>query len=94
MLEFQVLPSVSTADLGYWSNEESTEFPRAFVVLGKGYTPSTTVDKDICEWLAKKVVHYKQLRGGVVFVETIPKTASGKVFSSDDLANGRYYEDN
>jgi acyl-coenzyme A synthetase/AMP-(fatty) acid ligase len=37
------------------------------------------MEKDICEWLAKKVVHYKQLRGGVVFVEMVPKTASGKV---------------
>ena len=83
MLEFHVPPSVSDADLGYWSDEESTEFPRAFVVLGKGYTPSIEVEKDICEWLAKKVVHYKQLKGGVVFVEKIPKTASGKVLSSD-----------
>jgi 4-coumarate--CoA ligase len=83
MLEFHVPPSMNLTDIGYWSNEESTEFPMAFVVLGKGYMPSTKVEKDICEWLAMKVVHYKQLKGGVVFVEKIPKTASGKVFSSD-----------
>jgi 4-coumarate--CoA ligase len=80
MLAFHVSACRDPADVGYWSNEESTEFPRAFVVLGKGYTPSTAVEKDICEWLAKKVVHYKQLKGGLVFVEKIPKTASGKVF--------------
>ena len=38
------------------------------------------MEKDIQKWLAAKVVHYKQLRGGVTFVEKIPKTASGKVF--------------
>jgi acyl-coenzyme A synthetase/AMP-(fatty) acid ligase len=43
------------------------------------------MEKEICDWLAKKVVHYKQLRGGVVFVETVPKTASGKVVCGHHL---------
>ena len=41
--------------------------------------PSSQMEKDICGWLEGKVIHYKQLRGGVVFVEKVPKTASGKV---------------
>jgi hypothetical protein len=43
--------------------------------------PSSQMEKDICRWLEDKVIHYKQLRGGVVFVEKVPKTASGKVGS-------------
>ena len=49
------------------------------MVLDPKFKPSSELEKDICKWLASKVVHYKQLRGGVVFVEKIPKTASGKV---------------
>ena len=49
------------------------------MVLGLGHKPSLKIEKEIQKWLAGKVVHYKQLRGGVVFVEKIPKTASGKV---------------
>jgi hypothetical protein len=41
------------------------------------------------------VVHYKQLRGGVVFVEMVPKTASGKVTRDTRLpANYRFSVDN
>lgn len=35
--------------------------------------------KDVVEWLDKKVAPSKRLRGGVQFVETIPKSASGKI---------------
>ena len=45
------------------------------------------MEKDISDWLASRVVHYKQLRGGVVFVEKIPKTASGKVQLLHDPIN-------
>jgi acyl-coenzyme A synthetase/AMP-(fatty) acid ligase len=48
------------------------------------------MEKEICDWLATRVIHYKQLRGGVVFVEKVPKTASGKVKSHFDWVNGRY----
>jgi acyl-coenzyme A synthetase/AMP-(fatty) acid ligase len=52
------------------------------------------MEKEICDWLAKKVVHYKQLRGGVVFVEKVPKTASGKVSCFVDYADDRFCDDN
>jgi 4-coumarate--CoA ligase len=31
----------------------------------------------------RKVADYKQLRGGVVFVDAIPKNASGKILKKD-----------
>ena len=49
------------------------------------------MEKEICDWLAKKVVHYKQLRGGVVFVEKVPKSASGKVNCVVCYPDFRYY---
>jgi len=34
---------------------------------------------EIDKWVADKLAHYKRLRGGVKFVDSIPKSASGKI---------------
>ena len=64
--------------VGVDDKEQATEVPRAYVVVKPG-----TVEKglagDIERWLAAKVASHKRLRGGVRFVEEIPKTASGKI---------------
>lgn len=80
--------------LGHWSDKDFTEYPRAYVVLHSDYSPSAKMEKEICDWLATRVIHYKQLRGGVVFVEKVPKTASGKVKFHFDSINGRYWDVN
>ncbi len=33
----------------------------------------------IATWLEERVAKYKRLRGGVVFVDEVPKSATGKV---------------
>ena len=53
------------------------EMPRAYVVRKPG---SAVSEKEVAEWMKGKVVHYKQLKGGVVFVDAVPKnpvSASG-----------------
>ena len=35
--------------------------------------------QNIVDWLDKKVAHHKRLRGGVRFVDEIPKSVSGKI---------------
>eukprot|EP00026_Physarum_polycephalum_P002353 Phypoly_transcript_02359.p1 GENE.Phypoly_transcript_02359~~Phypoly_transcript_02359.p1 ORF type:complete len:523 (-),score=74.68 Phypoly_transcript_02359:105-1673(-) len=55
---------------------EAGEVPAAFVVRKK---ESKLSAKDLVAWADQKTSHYKQLRGGVVFVETIPKSAAGKI---------------
>lgn len=35
--------------------------------------------QEIADWLNSKVVYYKKLRGGVRFVDQIPKSAAGKI---------------
>nr|CAB3510143.1 unnamed protein product [Spodoptera littoralis] len=52
------------------------ELPTAFVVKMPG---STVTDKELVDFVADKVSSWKQLRGGVYFVEDIPKTPSGKI---------------
>lgn len=49
---------------------DGEEYPRAYIQKTPG---SKVTEKEIAEWLAGKVTRYKQLRGGVVFIEAIPK---------------------
>lgn len=56
-----------------------TEVPRAYVVLKAGEKASKETGDEIMSWLASKVSHHKRLRGGVKFVDEIPKSVSGKI---------------
>ncbi|PVH95026.1 acetyl-CoA synthetase-like protein [Periconia macrospinosa] len=67
------------AVLGVYDKEQATELPRAYVVLRQGVEKGEKVAVEIQEWLAKRVAGHKRLRGGVRFVEEIPKSASGKI---------------
>jgi len=52
------------------------ELAVAFVVL----KPNTSVSKkEISDFVAKRVAPYKHLRGGVILIESIPKSPSGKI---------------
>ncbi|RKK07384.1 hypothetical protein BFJ65_g17588 [Fusarium oxysporum f. sp. cepae] len=52
------------------------EVPRAYVVRRPG---SNTTSQAISSWIEGKVAAYKRLDGGVVFVDIIPRTQSGKI---------------
>ncbi|KAK0719705.1 hypothetical protein B0H67DRAFT_552015 [Lasiosphaeris hirsuta] len=52
------------------------ELPRAYVVRDP---KSKATGKDIAKWMESKVARYKQLKGGVVFTDAIPKNPSGKI---------------
>lgn len=39
--------------------------------------------KEISDWIATKVANHKRLRGGVVLIEAIPKSPSGKILRKD-----------
>jgi len=55
---------------------EAGELPRAYV---KKKQDSKLDEKAIQDWFAEKVAPFKKLRGGVRFVDSIPKSASGKI---------------
>ena len=67
------------AVLGVWDEQQHTEVPRAYVVPAKGVEASKETEAEIVEWLKGKVAKHKWLRGGVKFVDVVPKSASGKV---------------
>ncbi len=56
---------------------QAGELPTAFVVLKPNQKVS---EEELVQFTNDRVkTHYKHLRGGVVFVDQIPKSPSGKV---------------
>ncbi|KIP08647.1 hypothetical protein PHLGIDRAFT_103986 [Phlebiopsis gigantea 11061_1 CR5-6] len=72
---------VDAGVVGIVSEELATELPRAYVVhtrpleLGMRRKFATDVGK----WVNDRVARHKQLRGGIVVVDVIPKSPSGKI---------------
>ena len=58
---------------------EGTEHPRAYVVRAH---PDVTA-QSVQDFVSERAVKYKRLTGGVVFVDSIPKSISGKILRRD-----------
>lgn len=58
---------------------ESGELTRAYVVLKDPEKQSDETKTQIYHWVKERVAPYKRLDGGIVFTDTIPKSASGKI---------------
>ena len=55
---------------------QNGEVPRAYVIK-RAATPLS--EQDVKAWVEQRLAKFKRLDGGVRFVESIPKTASGKI---------------
>ncbi|KAJ4400552.1 hypothetical protein N0V91_008594 [Didymella pomorum] len=62
------------------AGSEGSELPRAYIVLKHG---SQLASRGVQAYMAEKLAGYKQLVGGVCFVDSIPKNASGKILKKD-----------
>ncbi|KIM81366.1 hypothetical protein PILCRDRAFT_821453 [Piloderma croceum F 1598] len=86
-LESVMLQHPDIADvavIGIECKEEATELPRAYVVHAnpaslKGDADNIEFGKSVQEWFKTKVARHKFLRGGVVVIDVIPKSAAGKI---------------
>ncbi|GAA5951876.1 hypothetical protein JCM21900_004172 [Sporobolomyces salmonicolor] len=67
------------AVIGIWSESSQTEYPRAYIVLSSVGKKEQDPAQAIHAWMKGKVAHYKQLKGGIKFVESVPKSPSGKL---------------
>ncbi|TPX07721.1 uncharacterized protein E0L32_010617 [Thyridium curvatum] len=54
---------------------EGTEVPRAYVVADQKKISA----EDIARWVAEHVSNNKKLRGGVVFIDAVPRSPAGKI---------------
>ncbi|PVU99903.1 hypothetical protein BB559_000303 [Furculomyces boomerangus] len=84
------------AVIGVYNEEQATEVPKAYISLKPQYRNFTEEEKkekanEIIEWLSAQVAPHKRLRGGITFVEEIPKTLSGKILRRNvrDIENAK-----
>ncbi|KKY26440.1 hypothetical protein UCRPC4_g01459 [Phaeomoniella chlamydospora] len=78
LLQHRIIEDVAV--VGVHSKKLGTEVPRAYVVRKGGMSAVQQQDaQEIIDWMAKKVVNHKRLRGGIKFVKTVPKSPSGKL---------------
>jgi acyl-coenzyme A synthetase/AMP-(fatty) acid ligase len=68
-------PSIADAAVIAYPGEEGNELPRAYVVKKN----PELKQEDVIGWIRERVNPYKRLRGGVVFIDIIPKSPSGKI---------------
>ncbi|RMZ73038.1 4-coumarate- ligase 2 [Pyrenophora seminiperda CCB06] len=74
LLEFD--PIADAAAVGITLDDQ--EWPRAYIVLKDEYKGKTTIE-DIQRHMKARVAKHKQLVGGIVFVDEVPKLQSGKI---------------
>jgi acyl-CoA synthetase (AMP-forming)/AMP-acid ligase II len=99
-LEGKLLESELVDDaavIGINDEQQHTEVPRAYIVASQASRAGAgeAEARAIVEWMDKKVANHKRLRGGIVFIDEIPKSASGKILrrvlkerSKDDVPMG------
>ncbi|KAH9073096.1 AMP binding protein [Lactarius deliciosus] len=71
---------VDAAVIGVEDAAQATELPRAYVVhkAGSANAPKS-FPQDVQLWIESQVARHKFLRGGVVVLDAIPKSAAGKI---------------
>lgn len=78
---------VDSGVIGVYDDSQATELPRAYIVPASGGFASkadkAAFEGEIAEWVKDKVAPHKRLRGGVVAIEVIPKSPSGKILRKD-----------
>ncbi|KIK09211.1 hypothetical protein K443DRAFT_671694 [Laccaria amethystina LaAM-08-1] len=86
-LESVLLTHPEVADaavIGVDSIKEATELPRAYVVAAYPENVKTDSQKaafaeSVKKWIQQKVARHKHIRGGVVIIDAVPKSAAGKI---------------
>ncbi|CAI7654814.1 unnamed protein product [Penicillium crustosum] len=68
---------------GVWSERDATDLLRAYIVsekpLAKTGRDMEEAARSVTEFVASQVAGYKQLKGGVIFVDSLPKSPTGKL---------------
>lgn len=61
---------------------QDTEAPKAFVVLSTA-SKGKISEKELLQYVNGKVADYKKLRGGLLFVDSVPRSPSGKILRKE-----------
>ncbi|KAJ7594131.1 AMP binding protein [Mycena floridula] len=90
-LESVLLTHEDIADaavIGVYVEAEATEMPRAYVVHAqpeklKNERDRLAFGKEVATWIENRVARHKFLRGGVVVVDSVPKSPAGKILRKE-----------
>ena len=77
------------------SPDDVSEHPRAYVVMRKVAGKNTSLtEEEVKIYVTQRLAKYKRLEGGVVFVDAIPKSPSGKILKRvlRDWGNTKRFE--
>lgn len=75
---------LDAAVIGVWDASQASELPRAYVVPKPSTQGESGLTADeVKTFVSKSLARHKWLRGGVVFVGEIPKSASGKILRKE-----------
>ena len=74
LLEFDLIDDAAAVGITL----DDQEWPRTYVTLKDEYKSKTTAE-DIHQHMKIKVAKHKQLVGGIVFIDEVPKLQSGKI---------------
>lgn len=70
---------VDAAVIGITFPGADTEFPRAYVVKRPGEGGDKLTEKEVQQYVLERLARYKALTGGVKFVDSVGRNASGKI---------------
>ncbi|KAL2399759.1 Phenylacetyl-CoA ligase epaB [Exophiala dermatitidis] len=68
----------SSKDSDNAGNSKDIELPRAYVVRKPGLTERDLNEEAVKAWCRERLAKYKELAGGVRFIDAIPRNAAGK----------------
>ncbi|KAL4939226.1 hypothetical protein BDV06DRAFT_214454 [Aspergillus oleicola] len=73
-------PAVKDAAvIGVVNTDLHSEVPLAYITPNEGWAKDEKVAQEILDYVATRIIYYKQLRGGIIWTPQIPKSASGKI---------------
>ncbi|CAI2174496.1 11998_t:CDS:2, partial [Funneliformis geosporum] len=67
------------AVIGVYSAQDETEYPVAYVVTQQNVQQTSELSEEIKKFVDDQVAPHKKLRGGIIYIDQIPKSASGKI---------------
>jgi acyl-CoA synthetase (AMP-forming)/AMP-acid ligase II len=73
---------VDAGVIGVYDKSQVTELPRAYVVAAPG-ADVARLPANVDKWVAGRVAQHKKLRGGIVVIDEIPKSPSGKILRKE-----------
>ncbi|KAG2753999.1 AMP binding protein [Suillus brevipes Sb2] len=100
-LESVLLQHPEVADvavIGIESKEEATELPRAYITPSRPIFSheASSFALGVQDWVSQRVAPHKRLRGGIVIIDQVPKSAAGKILRRElreraktDIAEGQ-----